>query len=128
MYNIMNKHENNINEFFDDMLGGILGKDLKTDIIENDDSYVLTVEVPGISKDNIELSLENDTLTINVKNESQNDEKEYLKKERIFMNMSRKYYLENSNPESINAKLIDGILTINIGKSPKTEKRKITID
>lgn len=128
MYNLMNKHENNLNEFFDNMLDGILGKDLKTDIIENDDSYVLTVEVPGISKDNIELSLENDTLTINVKNESQNDEKEYLKKERIFMNMSRKYYLENSNPEAINAKLIDGILTINIGKSPKTEKRKITID
>ena len=131
MYNLENnKKENNLFDFFDNMLDGVFDKDMKTDIEETEDSYNLSVEVPGVSKDNIEISLEDDTLTINVKNESNKENKEYLQKERVFMNMSRKYYLENSNPELIKAKLNDGVLNVTVGKV-KTQlppKRIITIE
>lgn len=131
MYNLENnKKENNLFDFFDNMLDGVFDKDMKTDIEETEDSYNLSVEVPGVSKDNIEISLEDDTLTINVKNESNKENKEYLQKERVFMNMSRKYYLENSNPELIKAKLNDGVLNVTVGKvKPQLPpKRIITIE
>ena len=131
MYNLENnKKENNLFDFFDNMLDGVFDKDMKTDIEDTEDSYNLSVEVPGVSKDNIEISLEDDTLTINVKNESNKENKEYLQKERVFMNMSRKYYLENSNPELIKAKLNDGVLNVTVGKvKPQLPpKRIITIE
>ncbi len=131
MYNLENnKNETSLFDFFDNMLDGVFAKDMKTDIEETDNAYNLSVEVPGVAKENIEISLEDNTLTINVKNESKKDSKEYLQKERVFMNMSRKYYLENSDPEAIKAKLTDGILTISVGKVKSTlpEKRTISIE
>ena len=132
MYNLENnkKTDTSLFDFFDDMLDGVFAKDMKTDIEETDNAYNLSIEVPGITKDQIDIQLEDNTLTINVKNESNCEKKEYLQKERVFMNMSRKYYLENSNPEEIKAKLADGILTINVGKiKPELpQKRTISIE
>ena len=130
MYNLEQNKNNDLFSFFDDMMDDMFCRDLKTDIYEDNDSYNLEIEIPGVKKENIKLELEDDTLTVNVNNESNNNKKEYLKKERVFMNMTRKYYLENSNPEGIKATLNDGILNIRIEKvKPQTEPKKlITIE
>ena len=132
MYNLEKNNNYGLNLFddFNDFFCDVLGKDMKTNIMDDGEAYVVTSEIPGVAKENIKINLEDNTLTINVKNESNCEKKEYLQKERVFMNMSRKYYLENSNPEEIKAKLADGILTINVGKiKPELpQKRTISIE
>ena len=101
--------------------GSFLSKDMKTDIEENEKEYLVTVDVPGVDKNNISVDFDDNTLTIeiNQENEKDNSDKSYIRKERSSFSMSRSYYLENGTEEGIKAKLDNGVLNIVI---PKTNK------
>ena len=98
-------------------------KFLKTDIIDNEDNYTLMIDVPGVLKKDIKLDYDNDYLTINVVHEEKDDIK-YLKKERSSYSYSRSYYLNNSDGDNIKARLLDGVLTIVIGKAKTLDSKK----
>ena len=51
-------------------------KMMRTDIEEKDNNYELAIDLPGMKKDNVKISLEDGYLTIHAKQESKNDEKE----------------------------------------------------
>lgn len=103
------------NSFFN---GGLFSKELKTDIEETDKEYLVTIDVPGLDKKDINLSYEDSVLMIDVtqKKESEDKSKSYIKKERSVCSMSRSYYLENGDENSIKAKLENGTLHITIQK------------
>lgn len=105
--------------------------DMKTDIKETDKEYILTTDLPGVEKNNINLTFEDSTLRIEVNQNVDNETEEdgYIRKERSVMNMSRDFYLDNGDENSIKAKLKDGVLTVTVAKlSEKAAKRKsITI-
>lgn len=103
------------NSFFN---GGLFTKDLKTDIEETDKEYLVTIDVPGLDKKDINLSYEDSMLMIDVtqKKESEDKNKSYIRKERSVCSMSRSYYLENGDENSIKAKLENGTLHITIQK------------
>ena len=107
---------------------------LKTDIQENDESYVVKVDVPGIEKQNINLSYDHDVLSIAVKHEEQADhsdkEGNMLMSERSDGRMSRSYRLPSVDEGKISAKVSDGVLTIDLPKmaAEQQEGHQITID
>lgn len=111
-----------------DPLYGKHGKNLmKTDIKENDGSYELSVDLPGFSKEDIKIHLEDGFLTITAAKSLNKDEKDkdghYIRKERYSGQCSRSFYVgENVTDEEVSAKLEDGILKLCV---PKKDTKKL---
>lgn len=130
------KSDERKNSFLDDFnsffSGSIFSKDLKTDIEETDLEYKVMVDVPGIDKKDITLNYEDSTLTISVlqNKEAEDKNRNYLRRERSQMSVSRSFYLEYGDESNVKAKLNDGVLEISIKKlENKTEQKKtISID
>ncbi|MBO1265193.1 Hsp20/alpha crystallin family protein [Proteiniclasticum sp. SCR006] len=103
----------------------------KVDVQEEDKEYIVQAELPGVKKEEINLSLEDGRLRIGVQRDEQKEEKEknYIHKERRYCSMERNIFLQEADSEGISAKLEDGVLKIHI---PKTEhvdtSKKIEIE
>ena len=105
------------------------------DLEETNDNYVLSMEVPGIQKENINIELEDDVLTISVKQDNKEENKEentkkYLVKERSECAYERSIQFTEFEEESISAKYENGILEVVLcPKKPEVkEKKKIVIE
>ena len=94
------------------------------DVIENDNEFIVEIELAGIKKENINIDTENDVLTIEA--ERKKDEKlKYNRKESYVGKYKRSFiFPDNVNGDDIKAKLNDGILTINISKTIDKAKKK----
>ena len=110
---------------FDDMFNCFAQSDLRSDVSFDENEYDITMDVPGVDKKNIDITFNDDVLTVNVKYEKKNEKKNYQVKERFYSNTSRSFYLEGANPDSIKAKLEDGVLNIKVSKMPKVETKKL---
>ena len=120
---------NPINEVQNLVTSVFNGSGLRTNIEELESDYIVTVEVPGVSKKDITIDYDDSYLTISVEKKEDNSNKKYLRKEITETSFSRSFYLENINEDKIKAKLEDGILTIKIEKSkPEVKNKKIKID
>ena len=97
---------------------------MKTDIKETKDNYLIEMDLPGYDKDNINLSLKDGYLSISAKvekEENQNDEEKYVRKERFYGECSRSFYVgDNLTEEDISAEFKNGILKITV---PKKEEK-----
>ncbi len=105
-------------------------RELRTDIKENENDYELDLALPGYSKDEIKVALENGYLTVSAaKQEKKEDKKHYLRRE-ISENISRSYYVgDDVTQEQIKAKFLNGILTLTVPKAqPQQEKGENLID
>ena len=103
---------------------------LKTNIRETDNAYELDVEVPGYTKDQIKITLENGYLSVVCSKQEQETNGKYRRKE-ISESCARNYYVGKDIPrDAIKAKCENGILTLTVPKSqPKqVEASYITID
>ena len=92
----------------------------------NDNNFELEVDLPGFNKDNIKMTIDDGYLTINAKQETNNDEKDnhgkYVRRERYYGECSRSFYVgEDVKEEDIKAKYTDGTLKVEI---PKVEPKK----
>ena len=97
---------------------------MKSVIKENDDCYVIDVEVPGAKKEDIDLKLEDGYLfiTYTVKEDSTENYK-YLKNERFFGKLKRSFYVGyDFKKEQIEASYENGILRIVLPKLKLEEK------
>lgn len=98
----------------------------KADVIDEDKDYKVEAELPGFSKDEIDVDFEDGKLTISAeKNEEVNDEnkeKNYIHRERKSSKMMRRMFFKDIDQENMTAKLEGGILEITIPK--KTEEKK----
>jgi len=102
-----------------------------TDLIESDDEIRIVIDLPGWSTDGIELSVERNLLTIRGERE-ESDTKEaegrYLLSERRMSSFSRSFILPRGiDQEGIEARLLDGVLTIEIPKTETAKRREIAI-
>ncbi len=118
---------------FDDFFGDSMFKTnnkhlMRTDIKEDEDKYDLDIEMPGLTKDNIKISLENSYLTIEgtiEKKEEKEEKRCYIHNERYYGSMSRSYYVgDNVKEEDISARFENGILHIEIPKLQKKDEEK----
>ena len=100
------------------------------DVRETDEALTLVAEVPGLSKDDVSITLENNVLTISGERRFEKDaEKEsYHRIERAYGTFSRSFTLP-ANVESDKAKATfeNGVLSIALPKSEEAKPRKIAI-
>lgn len=95
----------------------------KIDVEETPEEFRIQAEVPGIKRDEIDLSLNDGRLLIAVKREENTEDKDkhYIHRERRLASVTRSVYLADASSEGIQAKLADGILSITVAKKDKTE-------
>lgn len=117
--------------FFDRMFHDNFGlapavTDMKVDIKELENQYLLEAEIPGVNKDQINIDYRDNYLTISVENiQEVNEEKEnYIRKERRVGKTSRSFYVENIRYEDIKAKYENGLLKVTLPKDENAPKRK----
>ncbi len=102
------------------------------DVRENADAYLIEAELPGVKLADIDLTVENDVLTIaaDVSTASHEEKDGCLHAERRSGHMERRFTLEGIRQEEITASCADGILTVTLPKeipAAGKEKRKIAI-
>lgn len=100
---------------------------MKTDIKEEDGAYLMEIDLPGFSKDEINAELENGYMTITAHRNESNDRKDengnYIHRERYTGSCSRTFYVgEGVREEDVKASFKDGILHLSI---PKEEPKKL---
>ena len=108
---------------------------MKTDVKETDTGYELTLDLPGIKKENVKAELNDGYLTISAESEENHEQKDengkYLRRERYTGSYSRSFFVgKNITEEDIKAKFTDGVLRLDIPKKEPSapEKKYITID
>lgn len=105
-----------------------LPQTMRTDIQEREGAYLLEIELPGFSKEEVQAELKDGLLTI-VANHSDILEKQetkvhYIHKERILTGCKRSFYVGSRvKQEDITAAFKDGILNIIINNPEKTVER-----
>ena len=100
-------------------------KYLLTDIKETEKDYIIEIEVSGIKKENIKLSLEDKNLTVSVEKKVNKDENvTYLHSERVNGTFTRSFYVGDETIEDIKANVEDGILSIVISKENFNKKEQ----
>jgi HSP20 family protein len=100
------------------------------DVWETENELVMTVDVPGIRQEDIDVRLENGTLTIKGERrfESASDSKGYHRIERSYGTFARTFSLpETVDPEKVNAEYKEGVLTISIAKKEVAKPRSIKV-
>ncbi|WP_410507426.1 Hsp20/alpha crystallin family protein [Methanosarcina hadiensis] len=102
-----------------------------TDVAEEDNKVIVTTDLPGIDKENVELSLKDNLLVISAqKGKEEETEKEgYLRKERSFMRYYREIPLPNNvTEEGATAQLKNGVLTVTLPKTKSLTESRIQIE
>ena len=100
---------------------------IPVDIYEKKNKIHLDFELPGISKKNIEIQLENNTLTVKGTFEKDKDiqEENYFRTERYYGEFSRSFTIPNNiTHKDISANFDKGILKVTFPKSKETEEVK----
>lgn len=102
----------------------------RTDLAETDEAFRIRVDVPGMEKDDININLQNNTLTLSGERASERKEEgeEFVRVERAFGNFHRTFTLPDAvDHENIEATYDNGVLTINIPKTETSTRRQIEI-
>lgn len=93
---------------------------IRTDITETADGYLLEAELPGYGKEDIQLSVDGDMLTISAERKSETEEKDsenrVIRSERRYGSCSRRFDISGINTEEIGAKYENGILSLTLPK------------
>lgn len=104
---------------------------IKVDVSEDDKSYSVHAEIPGVKKEDIHVSIEGNQVAISaeVKNEKEVKEGEkLLRSERYYGKVSRAFMLDQEvDEDAAQAKYHDGVLELTLPKRAMTKSRKLTI-
>ena len=132
------------NELVDDLFKGFLVRPLsyegrgestlprmKVDVAERNGAYTVTAELPGIKKDDIQVTIDGAqvTLAAEVKREREASQDErVLHTERVFGKVSRSFTLPQEVDEAkAEAKFRDGVLELTLPKKAATQRKQISI-
>lgn len=124
--------EDSFDRMFDDAFKNFWGDNqlrrydaFRTDVIDQDDNYLLQAELPGFKKEDINIDLKNDLLTISASHKEEKDEEEknkYIRKERYYTSYSRSFRVNNIEAEDIDASYNNGILEVRLPKKDAEAK------
>ena len=101
-----------------------------TNILETADNYKVSVELPGVKKEDVKITVLENTLAVKgeKKREEEIDEKYYYRNERNFGTFERKIqFTSEVDVKKIAALYKDGILTIEVGKKEESKPKEISI-
>lgn len=129
---------NEMNRLFEQMFdGGSLAQwqpstswSLAVDVVENDDAFIVTVSVPGISPDDLDITITDNVLTIKgeYKADETIEEEKYHIRERRYGSFGRSISLPVSvNGDAVDANYENGVLTLTVPKAEEVKPRRIAV-
>ena len=104
------------------------------DIEENDHSYEVTMDIPGMNKEDINVTYNNNLLTIEAQQDHETESKDlttnYIRRERVCRSFKRQFVIENVNVKGIKCKYKNGVLNIYLPKNDQVlvENHRIEIE
>lgn len=128
--------------FFDEMAPSFLMRPLhgdalpsasqiKIDVNEKDDAFYVNAEIPGVAKEDINLSITGDIISISAEIEQKDERKEgdrILRSERYFGSVSRSFQLpDRIKVDAAEASYENGILKLVLPKETGSERKKLEI-
>src|SRR3954468_14614395 len=97
-------------------------------VLENADGYTLEVEMPGVSKENLEMWVENNELTLSGRRALPAVEGTLIHRESRTENFRRTFELDPSiDAEKISAKIEQGVVSLALPKAEQVKPRRITV-
>ena len=101
----------------------------RMDVAENGDAYQLAVELPGVKKEAIQVSVHENTVTVSAEVAAPEDEgAQWLLRERGYGRFSRTVALpEAVDDEASQARYSDGVLTLNLKKKSASQQKRLAI-
>lgn len=119
--------ENFVERFFNEdmFFVPVFGQSFRVDVKETEKEYIVEAELPGMEKDNINLTYEDGALTISAKKEVIIDEEKenFVRRERRSGNIDRRLYFENVDEDKISASYKNGLLIVSLPKKETKDKR-----
>jgi HSP20 family protein len=115
---------------FNEMAAPFEGRMPKVDVIDRENEVLVRAELPGVSKDDIEVSLTDHTVMIkgSTSKEEKKEEGNYYRRETMRGEFSRTVTLPaDVDTEKANAKFTDGVLELVMPKSEKAKRRSIKV-
>jgi len=103
----------------------------RADILEQDDKYLINMDMPGLDKKDVKIEVEDGYLVISGERKSEHENKKdgWLKCERSYGKFQRSFNLGGNVDESkIKAEFKNGELTLTLPKAEKAQKKKISIN
>jgi len=100
------------------------------DLAEKDDAYIAKVELPGVSKDDVKITLLDNIITIRgeKKDEKETKESNYHRVERSYGSFQRSFNLPSAvKGDKVDAQYKDGILTISLPKAEEAKRKQIEV-
>jgi HSP20 family protein len=101
------------------------------DVYEDEHTITLKIEVPGIDENDINISIENNTLTVRGERRFEKDEKEenFHRIERVYGSFARSFTVPNTvDPEQISAHYEKGVLKIHLAKKAEAKPKLIKVN
>jgi len=97
-------------------------------VVEDGDAYLLKVEMPGVNKEGLEISVENNELTINGRRDLAQIEGTLIHRESRTEDFRRVFELDPSiDTSKISARIDQGFLTLTLPKAEQVKPRKIAV-
>lgn len=101
----------------------------KTNVNETDKTYVLTMEMPGINKKEVNVAVENDHVVVTAERTEKYESEGLLRREIRSEKFQRSFRVDATvDADGVKAKLENGILTVTLPKKADSVGRKITVD
>ncbi len=117
-----------LDDFFDDFLttSSSTKNAMKCDIYEKGGDYHIEMDIPGFEKKDINIETDNGYLTITAekKDEVEDEDKNYIRRERTYGKYQRSFYLGDLETDNIKAEFKDGMLKLTVPKKEAVETKK----
>jgi HSP20 family molecular chaperone IbpA len=130
LFSLINQNQDLLENLFEDFKTNSLTNNnnvMKTDIQEQDNQYLITIDLPGFAKEDVKVALEEGYLVVEAKNSKKTQTKEFnfIRKERFQGLFRRSFYLgEDFLLEDIKGSLEQGLLKLIVPKKEVKPKEK----
>ena len=129
--------QDEVSRMFDNFFEGTAGSNTSggiwfpaTDIHETKDDFIVSIELPGMKREDIKVTVQNDILTIRGERKQEREQKDtsYHRVERAYGFFSRSFTLPSAVKEGqINATYQDGVLRVTLPKAEEVKPKEIPI-
>lgn len=116
-----------LDDVFDDFGRATRTNELKCDVYEKEGNYNIELDIPGYDKEDITIECDNDVLTITAEksNEVNDEDKKYIRRERVYGKYTRTFTFANIDDDAIKAEFANGVLRVIVPKKEKVETKKV---
>ena len=100
-----------------------------TSVWEEDDAYHIELDIPGVAKEDVELTFDQGKLSISVERKAPEEKQGRWHEERTYGKAVREVGLSaHVDPESITAEVANGVLHVRVGKTPEAQPKRIELN